>query len=101
MANALHIQIQASKLVYSLQLEILDARNHEGLFYGTKMEKSYSTGGSLYNGLQYSYTKRSATVIFTFKNICYYRNFSSIPLALEREAFKKNNTHNNTHTIST
>jgi len=89
MANVLHNQIQASKLVYSLQLEILEARNNEGVFYGTKKEKCYYTGGSLYNGLQYSYTKRSATVISTFKNKCYYRNFSSIPLALEREAFKK------------
>jgi hypothetical protein len=89
----LHTQIQASTLVYSLQLEILEARNHEGIFNGTKMEKSYYTGGSLLNGLQYSHTKRSATVISTFKNICYYRNFSSIPLALEREAFKKKKEH--------
>jgi hypothetical protein len=72
-----------------LQLEILEARNHEGVFYGIKMEKWYYTGGSLYNGLQHSYTKRSATVISTIKNTCYYRNFSSIPLALEREAFNK------------
>jgi len=88
MANVLHIQIQASKLLYFLQLEILEARHHEGVFYGTKMEKYYYTGGSLYNGLQYSYIKRSATVISTFKNRCYYRNFISIPLALEREVFK-------------
>jgi len=85
----LYTKIQASKLVYSLQLEILEVRNHEGVFYGIKMEKCYYIGRSLYSGLQYSYTKRSATVISTFKNRCYYRNFSSIPLALEREAFKK------------
>jgi hypothetical protein len=41
MVNVLHTQIQASKLVYSLQLEILEARNHEGVFYGTMMEKCY------------------------------------------------------------
>jgi hypothetical protein len=39
MTNVLHTKIQASKLVYSLQLEILEARNHEGVFYGIKMEK--------------------------------------------------------------
>jgi hypothetical protein len=91
----LHTQIHASELVYSLQLEILEARNHGGVLYGTKMEKCYYTGRSLYNGLQYSYIERSETVISTLKNRCYYRNFSSIPLALEREALKNKN--NNTH----
>jgi hypothetical protein len=89
MANVLHTHIQASTLVYFLLLEILESRKHEGAFYGIKMKKCYYTEVSLYNGLQYSYTKRSATVISTFKNICYYRNFSSFPLALDGEAFKK------------
>jgi hypothetical protein len=66
----------------------LKSLKQEGVFYGAKIEKCYYTGRSLYNGLQYSYIKRSATVISTFKNRCYYRNFLSIPVALEREAFK-------------
>jgi len=38
MANVLHTHIQASMLVYSLLLEILEARKHEGAFYGIKMK---------------------------------------------------------------
>jgi hypothetical protein len=55
------------------------------------MEEGYYTGGSLYNGLKYSYSKRSTTVLFTFKNVYYYRNFSSIPLALQPSK-RTNNT---------